>query len=73
MVDESTFTNLRYTFGVGFAYRIVETVAGKPDWEFWKHICKPQSMYGGEVITGWLAELIQILERFDGGTLFTSN
>ena len=41
---------------------IIETVAGKPDWEFWKHICKPQSMYGGEVITGWLADLFPYLK-----------
>ena len=35
---------------------IIETVAGKPILEFWQNICKPQSMYGGEVITGWLAD-----------------
>ena len=37
--------------------RIIETVAGKPSLEFWQHICKPQAIYGGEVITGWIADL----------------
>jgi len=41
---------------------IIETVAGKPNLEFWKHICKPESMYGGEVITGWLADLFPYLK-----------
>ena len=41
---------------------IIETVAGKPNLEFWKHICKPQSMYGGEIITGWLADLFPYLK-----------
>ncbi|MEL7242347.1 MAG: DUF4419 domain-containing protein [Cyanobacteria bacterium J06573_2] len=41
---------------------IVETVAGKPILEFWQHICKPQSMYGGELITGWLADLFPYLK-----------
>jgi len=42
--------------------RIIETVAGKPILEFWQHICKPQSMYGGEIITGWLADLFPYLK-----------
>lgn len=42
--------------------RIIETVAGKPDLDFWKHICKPQSMYGRDVITGWLADLFPYLK-----------
>ncbi|BAY86241.1 hypothetical protein NIES267_57470 [Calothrix parasitica NIES-267] len=41
---------------------IIETVAGKPSLEFWKHICKPESMYGGEIITGWLADLFPYLK-----------
>ncbi|MDY6900417.1 MAG: DUF4419 domain-containing protein [Cyanobacteriota bacterium] len=41
---------------------IIETVAGKPILEFWQHICKPQSMYGGEVITGWLADLFPYIK-----------
>lgn len=36
---------------------IIETVAGKPSLEFWQHICKPKAIYGGEVITGWIADL----------------
>ncbi|AFY58894.1 hypothetical protein Riv7116_6566 [Rivularia sp. PCC 7116] len=40
----------------------IETVAGKPSLEFWQHICKPQSMYGGDVITGWLADLFPYLK-----------
>ena len=42
--------------------RIIETVAGKPNLEFWQHICKPQGIYGGEVITGWLADLFPYLK-----------
>ncbi len=41
---------------------IIETVAGKPNLEFWQHICKPQGIYGGEVITGWLADLFPYLK-----------
>ncbi len=41
---------------------IIETVAGKPNLEFWQHICKPESMYGGDVITGWLADLFPYLK-----------
>ena len=42
--------------------RIIETVAGKPNLEFWQHICKPKAIYGGEVITGWLADLFPYLK-----------
>ena len=39
----------------------IETVAGKPSLEFWQHICKPKAIYGGEVITGWIADLFPYL------------
>ncbi len=42
---------------------IIETVAGKPNLEFWQHICKPKAIYGGEVITGWLADLFPYLKE----------
>ena len=41
---------------------IIEMVAGKPNLEFWQHICKPKAIYGGEVITGWIADLFPYLK-----------
>lgn len=35
----------------------VETAKGFPSRTFWRHIYKPKEVYGGEVITGWLADL----------------
>ncbi|MBV6627116.1 MAG: DUF4419 domain-containing protein [Rivularia sp. (in: Bacteria)] len=40
----------------------IETVAGKPSLEFWQHICKPKAIYGGEVITWWIADLFPYLK-----------
>lgn len=42
--------------------KIIETVAGKPSLEFWQHICKPKGIYGGDVITGWIADLFPYLK-----------
>ena len=35
----------------------IATVQGTPSQRFWKHIFSPQEVYGGKVITGWLADL----------------
>jgi len=35
----------------------IATVQGTPSQTFWKHIFSPQEVYGGTVITGWLADL----------------
>ncbi|MGE5655431.1 MAG: DUF4419 domain-containing protein [Actinomycetota bacterium] len=40
----------------------INTAAGNPNQEFWKSIYKPQAIYGGEVITGWLAYLFPYLK-----------
>ena len=34
-----------------------QTAEGKPPLEFWRSIYKPKKIYGGELITGWLADL----------------
>ena len=39
----------------------VATAAGKPSLEFWQSIYIPQKVYGGELITGWLADLFPYL------------
>ncbi|MBD1925442.1 DUF4419 domain-containing protein [Trichocoleus sp. FACHB-90] len=36
---------------------LIDTVAGRPTLKFWQQIYKPKEIYGGEVITGWLADL----------------
>jgi hypothetical protein len=36
---------------------LVETADGNPPLEFWQHIYKPEELYGGDLITGWLADL----------------
>jgi hypothetical protein len=36
---------------------LVETAKGTPSRTFWRHIYKPKEVYGGEVMTGWLADL----------------
>lgn len=41
----------------------IQTAAGNPNQEFWKSIYKPQAIYGGEVITGWLAHLFPYLQN----------
>jgi Domain of unknown function (DUF4419) len=34
-----------------------QTADGNPPLEFWRSIYKPKEIYGGELITGWLADL----------------
>ncbi|MFB2918277.1 DUF4419 domain-containing protein [Aerosakkonema funiforme] len=41
----------------------LETAEGKPSLSFWRQIYKPKSVYGGEVITGWLANLFPYLKE----------
>ena len=42
----------------------VRTAEGRPSPEFWRAIYKPKWAYGGDAITGWLADLFPYL---DGG------
>jgi len=44
----------------------VRTAEGYPDRDFWKAICKPEATYGGQVITGWIADLFPYLRRPSG-------
>lgn len=44
----------------------IDTVQGHPSQWFWKHIYSPKEIYGGELITGWLADLFPYIE--DGVT-----
>lgn len=41
----------------------IETASGKPSLEFWQAIYKPKEVYGGDVITGWLADLFPYLKH----------
>jgi len=38
------------------------TVEGDPDLDFWQCIYMPQEVYGGEVVTGWIARFFPYLE-----------
>src|SRR5262249_39459628 len=40
----------------------VQTAKGAPSRTFWSHIYKPQEVYGGDVMTGWLADLFPYLK-----------
>lgn len=40
----------------------IATVQGAPSQTFWKHIFSPQEVYGGKVITGWLADLFPYIK-----------
>jgi hypothetical protein len=40
----------------------IATASGKPSLEFWQCIYKPKPVYGGELITGWLADLFPYLQ-----------
>ncbi|NGZ11945.1 MAG: DUF4419 domain-containing protein [Nitrospira sp. LK70] len=40
----------------------IETVQGHPSETFWKHIYSPKEVYGGELITGWLADLFPYIK-----------
>jgi hypothetical protein len=39
----------------------IETVKGRPSEHFWQHIYSPKEVYGGNVVTGWLADLFPYL------------
>lgn len=41
----------------------IKTVSGQPSLEFWQGIYKPKEVYGGELITGWLADLFPYLKN----------
>jgi hypothetical protein len=41
------------------------TVEGEPDLDFWQSICMPQEVYGGEIVTGWVARFFPYLEVGD--------
>jgi hypothetical protein len=42
---------------------LVETAEGRPDLDFWKQIYSPLEDYGGELITGWIANLFPYLRE----------
>lgn len=39
----------------------IATAQGTPSQQFWKHIYNPKEMYGGDLITGWVADLFPYL------------
>ncbi|HNP83421.1 MAG TPA: DUF4419 domain-containing protein [Nitrospira sp.] len=39
----------------------IATVQGTPSQQFWKHIYSPKEVYGGDLITGWVADLFPYL------------
>ncbi len=39
----------------------IATAQGIPSQQFWKHIYSPKEMYGGDLITGWVADLFPYL------------
>lgn len=41
----------------------IATVQGTPSQRFWKHIYSPKEMYGGDCITGWLADLFPYVKH----------
>ena len=40
----------------------IDTVNGHPSQTFWRHIFSPKDVYGGDVITGWLADLFPYIK-----------
>lgn len=42
----------------------IDTAAGNPNLKFWQHIYKPKEVYGGDVITGWLADIFPYLKDY---------
>lgn len=46
----------------------VETAKGHPSHSFWRRIYKPRDIYGGHVITGWLADLFPYVVDGKTGT-----
>ncbi|MEW6735493.1 MAG: DUF4419 domain-containing protein [Acidobacteriota bacterium] len=43
--------------------QFVEAAQGRPLRRFWQEIYKPEEIYGGEVVTGWIAELFPYLNN----------
>jgi hypothetical protein len=41
----------------------VETAAGRPSLDFWRCIYKPEAIYSGELISGWLADLFPYIKH----------
>lgn len=46
--------------------QLVATAEGRPDRTFWQAIYRPAQVYGGALITGWLAWLFPYVEGPDG-------
>ncbi len=42
----------------------IETAKGVPLRTFWRHIYSPKEIYGGEAITGWLADLFPYINDY---------
>ena len=42
---------------------LIATVQGTPSQRFWEHIYSPKEMYGGDCITGWLADLFPYIKH----------
>jgi hypothetical protein len=42
---------------------LIQTAVGQPPRLFWQHIYKPRKIYGGEVVTGWLADLFPYMRH----------
>jgi hypothetical protein len=42
---------------------LVETAEGRPPRRFWQEIYKPEEAYGGDVVTGWVADLFPYLNH----------
>ncbi len=40
----------------------IDTVNGHPSQTFWRHIFSPKDVYGGHLITGWLADLFPYIK-----------
>jgi hypothetical protein len=40
----------------------IDTVQGRPSQTFWRHIFSPKEVYGGTLITGWLADLFPYIK-----------
>ena len=42
---------------------LIKTALGSPSIKFWQHVYVPREVYGGDLITGWLADLYPYLEN----------
>lgn len=48
---------------------LVRTAQGAPDRDFWQCIYKPEEVYGGEIVTGWIMQLFPYLTEGRNPTL----